>query len=74
MILYFAYRYERILFYPFVPLITGHIVSAVYLRYHYVIDLIVGALITAGCLAIGFRLHAWWDRLGEARQGCLIKR
>jgi hypothetical protein len=33
-----------------------------------------GAVIAAGCLAIGFRLHAWWDRLYEARQSCLIKR
>lgn len=74
MVLYLAYRYKRILFHPFVPLITGLIVSAVYLRYHYVIDLIVGAVIAAGCLAIGFRLHAWWDRLGEARQGYSIKR
>ena len=74
MVLYLAYRYERILFYPFFPLIVGLIVSTVYLRYHYVIDLVAGAVIAAGCLPIALRLHAWWDRLYKARQGCLIKR
>jgi len=54
--------------------IVGLIVSTVYLRYHYVVDLIVGAVIATGCLPIGLRLHAWWDRLCKARQGCLIKR
>jgi len=51
----------------------ARIVSTIYLRYHYVIDLIAGAVIAAGCLAAGFRLHAWWNRLYEARQSCLIK-
>ena len=72
MVLHLAYRYERILFYPFLPLIAGLIVSTIYLRYHYVVDLMVGVVIAAGCLAIGFRIHAWWNRLQEARQGCSI--
>jgi len=72
MVLYLAYRYERILFYPFLPLIAGLIVSTIYLRYHYVVDLMAGVVIAAGCLAIGFRIHAWWNRLQEARQGCSI--
>ncbi len=69
MVLYLAYRYERILFYPFFPLIVGLIVSTVYLRYHYVIDLIVGAVIAAGCLPIALRLYAWWDRYYEVWKG-----
>jgi len=68
MVLYLAYRYERTLFYSFFPLIIGLIVSTVYLRYHYVIDLIAGAVITTGCLALGFRIHAWWDRFSEVRK------
>lgn len=74
MVLYLAYRYKSVLFYPFFPLIVGLIVSTIYLRYHYVIDLIAGAVIALGCLAIGLRLHARWDRLYEAQQGCLLKR
>jgi membrane-associated phospholipid phosphatase len=67
MVLYLAYRYERSLFYPFFPLIVGPIVSTVYLKYHCVIDLIVGAVIAAGCLPIAPRLHAWWDKVYEVR-------
>jgi membrane-associated phospholipid phosphatase len=71
MVLYLAGRYKRVLFYLFFPLIVGLIVSTVYLRYHYVIDLIAGAVIALGRLAIGLRLHAGWDRLYEARAGLL---
>lgn len=39
MVLYLAYRYERSLFYFFLPLSCSFIFSTVYLRYHYVIDL-----------------------------------
>jgi membrane-associated phospholipid phosphatase len=63
MVLYLAYRYQKVLFYPFLFIIIGLIVSTVYLRYHYVIDLIAGAVIAAGCLPIALRLPAWWDRL-----------
>lgn len=63
MVLYLAYRYQKVLFYPFLFIIIGLIVSTVYLRYHYVIDRIVGAVIAAGCLPIALRLPAWWDRL-----------
>jgi len=55
-------------------IIAGLIVSTVYLRYHYVIDLIAGTVIAAGCLTIGFRIDACWGRLHKARQACLIKR
>ncbi len=33
-----------------------------YLRYHYVIDLVVGTLIAVGCMVIGPRLYSRWDR------------
>jgi len=54
MVLYLAYRYERILFYTFTPLVVGLIVSTVYLRYHYVIDLIAGA---GAVIAVGMHGH-----------------
>jgi len=37
-----AYRHNRKLFYAFVPCALGITISLVYLRYHYVIDVIVG--------------------------------
>jgi len=61
--LYLAYRYEKPLFYIFLPIICGLILSTVYLRYHYVVDLFAGAAMAAGCVVIGPRLHTWWNRL-----------
>ena len=61
IILYLAHRYEKLLFYIFFPIICGLILSTVYLRYHYVIDLFVGATIAVGCMIIGPRLYRWWN-------------
>ncbi len=66
IVLYLAYRYERFLFYLFFPLVCGLILSTVYLRYHYVIDLFAGAAIAVGCMIIGPRLYEGWK--GGARE------
>ncbi|NWG01430.1 MAG: phosphatase PAP2 family protein [Syntrophaceae bacterium] len=60
MVLYLAYRYEKRLFYFFLPLTFGLILSTVYLRYHYVIDLFAGSAIAVGCMVAGPRLYRWW--------------
>ncbi len=62
IVLYLAHRYEKFLFYIFFPIICGLILSTVYLRYHYVIDLFAGATIAIGCMIIGPRLYRWWNR------------
>ncbi len=41
-VLYLAHRYEKVIFYLFFPIVCGLVLSTVYLRYHYVIDLIAG--------------------------------
>ena len=61
IVLFLAYRYERFLFYIFFPLVCGLILSTVYLRYHYVIDLFVGASLAVGCMIIGPWLYRWWN-------------
>jgi membrane-associated phospholipid phosphatase len=61
IVLYLAHRYEKFLFYIFFPIICGLILSTVYLRYHYVIDLFVGATFAVGCMIIGPRLYRWWN-------------
>ena len=61
MVLFLAYRYERFLFYIFLPIICGLIVSTVYLRYHYVLDLFVGAVFAVGCAIAAPRLYRWWN-------------
>ena len=61
MVLYLSYRYERFLFYLLFPLVCGLILSTIYLRYHYVIDLFVGATLAVACSIIGPRLYRWWE-------------
>jgi membrane-associated phospholipid phosphatase len=60
IVLYLSHRYERILFYLFFPIICGLILSTVYLRYHYVIDLFAGSALAIGCMIIGPHLYRWW--------------
>ncbi len=62
MVLFLAYRYERLLFYIYFPVICLLILSTVYLRYHYVIDLLVGGGLAVGCTIVGHRLYGWWTR------------
>ena len=59
-VLYLAYRYERVLFLIFLPMVCGLVFSTVYLRYHYVIDLMVGGAIAAGTAIAGPPLYRWW--------------
>jgi membrane-associated phospholipid phosphatase len=44
LVLYYARRFHRKTFWWLLPLGTGVVVSTVYLRYHYVIDVVAGAL------------------------------
>jgi membrane-associated phospholipid phosphatase len=66
-----AFRYARRLFWIMLPFCTGLILSTIYLRHHYVIDLIAG--FTLGILAFiyGPRIDRWWrsknPRLREVR-------
>ena len=58
--LFLAHRYEKFLFYLFFPIICALILSTVYLRYHYVIDLFAGGALAIGCMIVGPLLHRWW--------------
>jgi membrane-associated phospholipid phosphatase len=62
MVLFLTHRYERFLFYLFFPFVCALILSTVYLRYHYVIDLFVGAGFAIACIVIGPRFYGWWKR------------
>jgi len=61
MVLFLAYRYQKFLFYLFLPIISALILSTVYLRYHYVIDLFAGVSLAIGCVIVGPRLFGWWN-------------
>ncbi|HXX36156.1 MAG TPA: phosphatase PAP2 family protein [Thermodesulfobacteriota bacterium] len=62
MVLYLAHRYERFLFYLLFPIVCALIFSTIYLRYHYVIDLLVGGAFAIGCTILGSRLYRWWNQ------------
>lgn len=62
MVLFLAYRHEKTIFTIFFPIICGLILSTVYLRYHYVIDLIAGTTLAIGCILIAPVLYRWWKR------------
>jgi len=53
MSLYYAWKErEKILFAGLVPVVTGLIIATVYLRYHYVIDVIAGIALTGLTIAL----------------------
>ena len=53
MSLYYAWKKgENTLFAVFIPMVTGLIISTVYLRYHYVIDVIAGIALTGLTIAL----------------------
>ena len=66
--LYLARRHEKILFYIFLPIICALILSTVYLRYHYVIDLFAGVGLAIGCMIVGPLLYQWWNVEGSKQQ------
>lgn len=59
LVLYYAHRFHRKTFLWLLPLGTGVIVSTVCLRYHYVIDVVAGALLAVAIVMIASRSYAW---------------
>ena len=55
--LYVAWRMSRHVFVACVPIVGGIVFSTVYLHYHYVVDVVAGVGLAAGCLWLGPRLQ-----------------
>jgi membrane-associated phospholipid phosphatase len=55
-----AYKYVRWLFWILLPFCTGLLLSTVYLRHHYVIDLLAGFVLGILAYIYGPRIDAWW--------------
>jgi membrane-associated phospholipid phosphatase len=75
--LYFSYRFKdllgkgRTLFYILLPVVVSICISTVYLRYHWVVDVIAGALLAAVSIALGsflFKRFPWPGR-GQRPKG-----
>ncbi len=63
MTLYYAWKFrERVLVALLIPAVAGLVVSTVYLRYHYVIDVIAGIALTALTVYLAPPLYAWSSR------------
>jgi membrane-associated phospholipid phosphatase len=67
--LYYAWKVrEKVLFAALLPLVAGLIISTVYLRYHYVIDVIAGTALAGLTLAFAPGLHRLLSRVpGNSR-------
>jgi membrane-associated phospholipid phosphatase len=61
--LWFAFKYKRTLFWVYLPITIALIFSTVYLRYHYVIDVIAGIVYAGITVLLGAKLWAWWERV-----------
>lgn len=55
--LYLAWQMSGRVFAAMLPLVAGIVFSTVYLHYHYVVDIVVGAALAAGCVWLGPRLQ-----------------
>ena len=56
----YAWRYLRWYVLPLGIVVTGLITSTVYLRHHYVVDLLAGALLVPWVLFAAPRFERWW--------------
>ena len=57
LVLYYAHKFHRKTFWWLLPVGTGIIISTVYLRYHYVIDVVAGALLSLVILMMAKPLY-----------------
>jgi membrane-associated phospholipid phosphatase len=58
--LLFAWKYVKPLFWIMLPFCTGLILSTVYLRHHYVIDLFTGFALGILAFIFGPKIDFWW--------------
>ncbi|HEX5731787.1 MAG TPA: phosphatase PAP2 family protein [Blastocatellia bacterium] len=70
LVLYYAQRFHRRTFWWILPAGSALIISTVYLRYHYVIDVIAGAFLA---LAIILMARPLYRRLGGQLQGSGVR-
>ncbi|MCE5195096.1 MAG: phosphatase PAP2 family protein [Nitrospiraceae bacterium] len=61
-VLYLSYRFKRILFWIFLPLVAGLVFATVYCRYHYVVDVIAGIVLAILTIMIGEWYYNQWEK------------
>ncbi|MFQ5846177.1 MAG: phosphatase PAP2 family protein [Candidatus Methylomirabilales bacterium] len=66
LVLWYARQFVRRLFWILLPVVVALICSTVYLRYHYVIDVLAGILLALLCLVVErMTTVLWWRRAGD---------
>ncbi len=58
----YAWKYKKALFAVLLPMGAALVVSTVYLRHHYVIDILAGLALAVVAYAVAPALDAWWLR------------
>ncbi len=61
-VLYLANRFQKKLFHVLLPVVIALLISTVYLRYHYVVDVIAGIALFFFSLFIGEKYYTWWEK------------
>lgn len=61
-VLLLAYRYTRRLFWVYLPVVALLLLSTVYCRYHYVVDVIAGVGLTVVTFVFGEMYYTWWQK------------
>lgn len=58
--LWLALKFARPWFYIFLPFVISLWVSTIYLRYHYVIDIIAGSILSGITIYLTTHIYDWW--------------
>ena len=64
-----AWRHLRWFFWIQLPFATGLIVGTIYLRHHWIVDILAGFLLTFLSFWLGPRLERWWARMALRHAG-----
>jgi membrane-associated phospholipid phosphatase len=61
LVLVLSWRLHRRVFWWLLPFAAGLILATMYLRYHYIVDVLASVLLLPGCVALGRAIHRWRD-------------
>jgi membrane-associated phospholipid phosphatase len=62
LVLFYAWQFVRGLFWVFLPVVVALIFSTVYLRYHYMVDVLAGIALAVLCVVLERMTTNLWHR------------
>lgn len=62
LVLFYAWQFVRGLFWVFLPVVVALVFSTVYLRYHYVVDVMAGIVVAVLCIGLERVVTHLWHR------------